>query len=120
MNTSGFNMVPTDTKVQREKPASADKTIKENTTQQFKHIPDLPVEPTGPLYYVIAGSYSTMTNAYNRRTELRKKNFKSEIIISADHKIRVTYAGFTESADALLFLEEMKEKENQAAWLLKQ
>ena len=69
-------------------------------------------------YYIIAGAFSEKNNANKMLAKLKKWNYNTELI-PAGNLLRVSYNSFTNKADALIQLHEIKQ-ENSDAWLLTQ
>ena len=69
-------------------------------------------------YYIIAGAFSKKKNAYKMLAKLKKWNYNTELV-TGGNLLRVSYNSFTNKADALIALHEIKQ-ENLAAWLLTQ
>mgnify|MGYP001326701717 CR=1 FL=1 len=69
-------------------------------------------------YYIIAGSFSERKNANKMIEKLKKWKYNTELVTVGD-LLRVSYNSFTNKADALIELKEIKQ-ENSAAWLLTQ
>jgi hypothetical protein len=76
--------------------------------------------PTGPKYYIIGGCFESEENAGKFFSELTKRGFEAEKAGTTGHgHIRISYKSFADKAPALSYLEEIREKENPSAWLLK-
>ena len=69
-------------------------------------------------YYIIAGAFSEKKNAHKMLTKLKNWNYNTQIV-PGGNLLRVSYNSYTNKADALIALREIK-KENSAAWLLTQ
>ena len=69
-------------------------------------------------YYIIAGAFSNKKNANKMLAKLKKWNYNTELL-PWENLLRVSYNSFTNKADALIALHEIKH-ENSAAWLLTQ
>jgi hypothetical protein len=76
--------------------------------------------PTGPKYYIIGGCFESEENAGKFFSELTKRGFEAEKAGTTGHgHIRISYKSFADKASALSYLQEIREKENPSAWLLK-
>jgi cell division septation protein DedD len=69
-------------------------------------------------YYIIAGAFSEKKNAHKMLAKLKKWDYNTELV-PGGNLLRVSYNSFTNKADALIALHEIKQ-ENSAAWLLTQ
>jgi cell division septation protein DedD len=69
-------------------------------------------------YYIIAGAFADKKNANKMLEKLKKWNYNTELV-TGGNLLRVSYNSFTNKADALIALHEIKQ-ENSAAWLLTQ
>jgi len=69
-------------------------------------------------YYIIAGAFAEQKNADKMIVKLKNWNYNTEIV-PGGNLLRVSYNSFTNKADALVELHEIKQ-ENSAAWLLTQ
>ena len=69
-------------------------------------------------YYIIAGAFAEQKNADKMIVKLKKWNYNTELV-PGRNLLRVSYNSFTNKADALIVLHEIKQ-ENSAAWLLTQ
>ena len=69
-------------------------------------------------YYIIAGAFTEQKNANKMLAKLKKWNYNTELV-TGGNLLRVSYNSFTNKADALIALHEIKQ-ENSAAWLLTQ
>ena len=69
-------------------------------------------------YYIIAGAFTEQKNANKMLAKLKKWNYNTELV-PGGNLLRVSYNSFTNKADALIALHEIKQ-ENSAAWLLTQ
>jgi len=69
-------------------------------------------------YYIIAGAFSEKKNANKMLAKLKKWDYNTELV-PGGNLLRVSYNSFTNKADALITLHEIKQ-ENSAAWLLTQ
>ena len=70
------------------------------------------------IYYIIAGAFAEKKNANKMLEKLKKWNYNTELV-PGGNLLRVSYNSFTNKANALIALQEIK-KENSAAWLLTQ
>ena len=69
-------------------------------------------------YYIIGGAFAEKKNASKMLAKLKKWNYNSEHV-TGGNLLRVSYNSFTNKADALIALHEIK-KENLTAWILTQ
>ena len=67
-------------------------------------------------YYIIAGAFTEQKNANKMLAKLKKWNYNTELV-PGGNLLRVSYNSFTNKADALIALHEIKQ-ENSAAWVL--
>ena len=67
-------------------------------------------------YYIIAGAFAEQRNANKMIAKLKRWNYNTEIV-PGGNLLRVSYDSFTNKADALVALHQIKQ-ENSAAWLL--
>ena len=77
-----------------------------------------PIIISQKTYYIIAGAFSEKKNANKMLEKLKKWNYNTELV-PGGNLLRVSYNSFTNKADALIVLHEIKQ-ENSAAWLLTQ
>jgi hypothetical protein len=93
---------------------------------EFEAIPVVEIieEEVAPIiipkqtYYIIAGAFTEQKNANKMLAKLKKWNYNTELV-TGGNLLRVSYNSFTNKADALIALHEIKQ-ENSAAWLLTQ
>lgn len=77
-------------------------------------------EPTGPLYYIIAGSFSNAENANRLVNNLKLKGFDARIAdTNANGMYRVAYTGIKELNLAKEKLFAIREEDNPDAWLFR-
>jgi len=67
-------------------------------------------------YYIIAGAFAEQKNADKMIVKLKNWNYNTEIV-PGGNLLRVSYNSFTNKAEALVALHQIKQ-ENSAAWLL--
>jgi cell division septation protein DedD len=67
-------------------------------------------------YYIIAGAFAEQRNANKMIAKLKRWDYNTEIV-PGGNLLRVSYDSFTNKADALVALNQIKQ-ENSAAWLL--
>ena len=67
-------------------------------------------------YYIIAGAFAEQRNANKMIAKLKRWNYNTEIV-PGGNLLRVSYDSFTNKADALVALHQIKQ-ENSDAWLL--
>ena len=77
-----------------------------------------PIKIPQKTYYIIAGAFSKKKNANKMLAKLKKWDYNTELV-PGGNLLRVSYNSFTNKADALIALHEIKQ-ENSAAWLLTQ
>jgi len=77
-----------------------------------------PIKIPQKTYYIIAGAFSKKKNANKMLAKLKKWDYNTELV-PGGNLLRVSYNSFTNKADALITLHEIKQ-ENSAAWLLTQ
>ena len=77
-----------------------------------------PIKIPQKTYYIIAGAFSKKKNADKMLAKLKKWDYNTELV-PGGNLLRVSYNSFTNKADALIALHEIKQ-ENSAAWLLTQ
>ena len=86
---------------------------------------DTPVKKETPpapekKYYIIGGCFENENNAKKFREDLKKRGYNSEEAgTNNSGHIRISYKSFPVRQDALIYLEEIRNSENPAAWLLK-
>jgi hypothetical protein len=73
---------------------------------------------SGGNFYVIGGSFKTYRNASILKNEFLLKNYRSEIIKSANKQYRVAYSKFSTRSEAEKFLQSVRQSENKSAWIL--
>lgn len=72
------------------------------------------------MYHLIAGSYERSVNATELMDSYTQKGFSPEVIGPADNgRYRVSIAAYLRKEDALIALEEVREKYNPNIWLLR-
>jgi cell division septation protein DedD len=77
-------------------------------------------EPTGPLYYIIAGSFTNVDYANRLVDDLKLKGFDAKIAdTNADGMYRVAYTGIKEFSLAKKKLFAIREEDNPDAWLFR-
>jgi len=76
----------------------------------------VPVIIPEKTYYIIAGAFAEQKNADKMLAKLENWNYNTEIV-TGGNLLRVSYDSFTNKADALVALNQIKQ-ENSAAWLL--
>lgn len=71
-------------------------------------------------YYIIGGCFENEDNAHNFLTDLKSRGYEAEEAGTNLHgHLRISYKSFPARQDALVYLDEIKARENPAAWLLK-
>jgi len=78
----------------------------------------MPIIIPKTTYYIIAGAFSEKKNANKMLAKLKKWDYNTELVLGGN-LLRVSYNSFTNKADALIQLHEIKQ-ENSDAWLLTQ
>jgi len=78
----------------------------------------MPIIIPKTTYYIIAGAFSEKKNANKMLAKLKKWDYNTELV-PGGNLLRVSYNSFTNKADALIQLHEIKQ-ENSDAWLLTQ
>jgi len=78
----------------------------------------MPIIIPKTTYYIIAGAFSEKKNANKMLAKLKKWDYNTELV-PGGNLLRVSYNSFTNKADALIELHEIKQ-ENSDAWLLTQ
>jgi hypothetical protein len=74
----------------------------------------------GPKYYIIGGCFASESNAYKFRDLLKSRGFDAEVAGTTNNgHLRISYKSFPVRQDALVYLDEIRQKENPSAWLLK-
>jgi cell division protein FtsN len=76
----------------------------------------VPVIIPEKTYYIIAGAFAEQKNADKMLAKLENWSYNTEIV-PGGNLLRVSYDSFTNKADALVALHQIKQ-ENSAAWLL--
>ena len=76
----------------------------------------VPVIIPEKTYYIIAGAFAEQKNADKMLAKLENWNYNTEIV-PVGNLLRVSYDSFTNKADALVALHQIKQV-NSAAWLL--
>jgi len=80
----------------------------------------LPAAIASPKYYIIGGCFESEENTSKFLAELIQKGYHAEKAgTNKRGHWRISYGSFTDKSAALNFLSAIREKENQAAWLLK-
>ena len=79
---------------------------------------NVPIIISQKTYYIIAGAFSQKKNANKLLEKLKKWNYNTELV-PRGNLLRVSYNSFTNKADALIALHQIKQ-ENSDAWLLTQ
>jgi cell division septation protein DedD len=95
-------------------------------------IQDEPVAPSKPVvksqaspvsskkFYIIGGCFESHENAYKFLSELKNRGFEAEEAGTNQRgHLRISYKSFPGRQEALIYLDEIKARENPAAWLLK-
>lgn len=78
------------------------------------------VAPPAPKYYVIGGCFENEANASKFLAELIRKGFEAETAgTNLRGHVRVSYKSFTDKANALSYLQKIRNEENATSWLLK-
>jgi hypothetical protein len=86
---------------------------------EIKQIPPQ-VEKTGPLYYIIAGSFSNVGNANKLVDDLRKKGYEAQIAdTNSNGMYRVAYVGIKSLNAAKQKLYAIRQDDNADAWLFR-
>jgi cell division septation protein DedD len=78
-----------------------------------------PSEISHLQYHIVAGCYSVKENATRMVDKLRAKGFDAYIIDKRKGLHRVTFGSFAMRQKAIDFLAEIKENEDESAWLLR-
>ena len=99
--------------------AETPKTVKNNVSRKMVEALVIDVRTTSEgNFYVIGGSFKTYRNASILKNEFLLKNYKSEIIRSANKQFRVAYSKFSSRYEAEKFLQSVRQSENKSAWIL--
>lgn len=78
------------------------------------------VQPTGKLYYIIAGSFSNEKNAHRLVNDLKLKGFDAQIAdTNANGMFRVAYIGIKNLHEAKEKLYAIREEDNPDAWIFR-
>lgn len=78
------------------------------------------VEPSGPLYYIIAGSFSNVKNAERLVSNLKLKGFNAQIAdTNSTGMFRVAYTGIKKLSEAKEKLYAIRQDDNPDAWLIR-
>lgn len=86
---------------------------------EFKQEPPK-VKKTGPLYYIIAGSFSNVENAKKLVDDLRTKGYESQIADTNNNGMyRVAYVGIKNLNAAKQRLYAIRQDDNADAWLFR-
>ena len=79
----------------------------------------LPSEAKGEMHHIIAGAFRVKANAERKIEQLNKEGYNSAYYGTNDYGLHVvTYASYSNSADALKALKEIKRTQSKDAWLL--
>ena len=72
------------------------------------------------FYYIVGGSFQVEASAEKCLNSIKKQGFENASTLDKNDKgyIRVYYESFADKADALIRLDEIKNKYNESAWLL--
>lgn len=82
--------------------------------------PPSEINPPGPLYYIIAGSFSDFDNANRLVNALRQKGYQAQIAdTSSNSMYRVAYTGIKNLHEAKQALFAIRQKDNAEAWLFR-
>jgi hypothetical protein len=74
----------------------------------------------GKKFYIIGGCFESHENAYKFLSELKNRGFEAEEAGTNQRgHLRISYKSFPGRQEALIYLDEIKARENPAAWLLK-
>jgi cell division septation protein DedD len=95
------------------KPVTEAITMVENIDKEIT-----PIITQKKKYYIIAGAFSEKKNANKLLAKLKKWNYNTELV-PGGNLLRVSYDSFSDKANALIALHEIK-YENADAWLLTQ
>ena len=92
---------------------------KEDAVEDIK-INSPKVEPSGPLYYIIAGSFSNVKNAERLVNDLKLKGFNAQIAdTNSTGMYRVAYTGIKKLSEAKEKLYAIRLEDNPDAWLIR-
>jgi nucleoid DNA-binding protein len=126
-NESSLNPIEAKRKPASEAPVKSQKPPVEKTTQPEKIKPSQNVTTASVdnikaasqgVLYVIGGSFKSYKNAAILQKEFQLKNYKSEIVKSANHQYRVAYSKFSNRSEAENFLLAIRQSDNKSAWIL--
>lgn len=69
-------------------------------------------------FFLIVGSFSIRENAEKLHEQLLKKNYQSNIISSDNGMYRVSIESFANKDEAIIMLNDMRQKSKEKVWLL--
>lgn len=94
-------------------------TEKNQASQNMVQASVVDINPASQgVLYVIGGSFKSYRNAAVLQKEFLSKNYKSEIVRSANKQYRVAYSKFANRSEAEFFLQAIRQSENKSAWIL--
>jgi cell division protein FtsN len=80
--------------------------------------PDLPLEESNN-YFIIAGSFSRLTNASDLQDKLNSRGYNAEVMITENRMYRVSVASFATKSEAERALSRIKSEPGlESCWLL--
>ncbi len=99
--------------------SKAESDAVEKTTDPISKVSDAKPDETY-RYYIIAGSFSSESNALHLVKQLRQKGYRAVVAgTSQTGMIRVAYMGFNRFKQALQQLSVIRQQENASAWIMK-
>lgn len=117
-----------------EEPVLVDAVPERKTETDLKEVPAEPVavpekeikvnlpkvEKTGPLYYIIAGSFTKEKNAIKLVNKLKQKGFDAQIAdTNTNGMFRVAYVGLRKLSEAKEKLYAIRQEDNPEAWIVR-
>lgn len=100
-------------KVEKEEKLIAQKTKKEQNTDSSFEV------SVNAKYHLVAGAFSTRTNALNRIKQLKSKGFSDAVLVGKNEKglFLVSYKSFSDQGQAQAYMSEVKAQGNEI-WML--
>jgi nucleoid DNA-binding protein len=80
--------------------------------------PPAPPAETTKKYYIVAGMFSSRTNAENLENSLKAQGYSAELFGRKNNLYGVSFSSHASRAEAIRELDRIREKGNPKAWLL--
>jgi hypothetical protein len=82
-----------------------------------KSEPEIATNSYGARYYLVAGSFKSSKNADILKSQLERKGFSPEIMITGEYYYRVIVGAFSDRKEAIAELRRIRGKIDQSVWL---